>query len=234
MNNFIECPVCKASGIKKGSPRCPRCNSDLEVFGQIEHVEEGGSASSAALLIAYFLVLASVVAFSLFYLFVYKDAKSASEINLSQIQKLTTQIENLKAENDQYLQQIIDLRTQMGGVSENVVPASTIKKEEDVQTQASPVKQGPVEQPKQQKQVKTKTVTKAVSKNQAPAEKQKKLENIKTQSGVEYHLVKPGESLRRIAQKYYGDGKMYPKIMKDNNIKQPDQIYPGQKLKIIH
>jgi LysM repeat protein len=233
MNNYIECPVCKASGIKKGSPRCPRCNSDLEVFGQIENLEEGGSASSAALLIAYFLVLASVVAFSLFYLFVYKDAKAASEINLSQIKQLTTQIEGLKTENDQYLQQIIDLRTQIGGASEDILPASKTKKEEEVPTQTSQVKQAPSEVKKKPEQVKTQPVTKPVLKKQTPVAQEKKQENIKNQSGVVYHEVKPGESLRRIAQKYYGDGKMYPKIMKDNNIKQPDQIYPGQKLKII-
>lgn len=233
MNDYIECPVCKASGIKKGSPHCPRCNSDLEVFDQIENLEEGASASSAALLIAYFLVLACVVAFSLFYFFVFKDAQAASGINQSQIKQLTTQIENLKTENDQYLQQIIDLRTQMGSVSEDVLSASKIKKEEDAPAQVAQVKQTTVAQPKKQEQVKTQSVTKAASKKQAPIVQPKKQETIKTQTGVVFHQVKPGESLRRIAKKYYGDMEMYPKIMKDNNIKKPDQIYPGQKLKII-
>ena len=208
MNNYIECPVCKASGIKKGSPRCPRCNSDLEVFGQIENLEEGSSGSTAALTIAYFLVLACVVAFLLFYYFVYKDAQAASEVNKSQIKQLTTQIEGLKTENEQYLQQIIDLRTQMGSGSDNTIPASKIKKEENTQKQTAPTNQAPIAQPKKQEQ-------------------------LKTQSGVIYHEVKAGESLRRIAKKYFDDMGMYTKIMKDNNIKEPDQIYPGQKLKII-
>lgn len=234
MNNYIECPVCKASGIKKGSSRCPRCNSDLEVFDQIENLEEGTSGSTAALLIAYFLVLACGVAFTLFYFFVYKDAQAASEINQSQINQLTTQIEGLKTENDQYLQQIIDLRTQMGNVTEDNLTASKTTKEVDAQTQVVPVKQVPITQPKKQEQVKTQSGTKAVQIKKAPVTQPKKQEKVKTQSGVEFHVVKPGESLRRIAFKYYGDMKMYSKIMKDNNIKNPDHIYPGLKLKIIH
>ena len=208
MNNFMECPVCKASGIKKGSPRCPRCNSDLEVFGQIENLEEGSSGSTAALMIAYFLVLACVVSFLLFYFYVFTDAKASSDVNKTQIKQLTTQIEGLKTENEQYLQQIIDLRTQIGGGAESATQVSKTKKEANAQIQTNPVKQ-------------------------VTAPQTKKLDQPAAQSGVIYHEVQPGESLRRIAKKYFGDMDQYPKIMKDNNIKTPDQIYPGQKLKII-
>ena len=209
MNNYIECPVCKASGIKKGSPRCPRCNSDLEVFGQINNLEDGSNGSTAALMIAYFLVVVCVVAFLLFYFFVFKDAKAASDVNKAQIKQLTTQIDGLKTENDQYLQQIIDLRTKIGSGNETAVPGTKTKQEADVQPVNSPVKQAPVVQSK------------------------KKPDQPNVQSGIVYYEVLPGESLRRIAKKYFGDMEMYTKIMKDNNIKTPDQIYPGQKLKII-
>ncbi|MDP4290193.1 MAG: LysM peptidoglycan-binding domain-containing protein [Bacteroidota bacterium] len=208
MNNYIECPVCKASGIKKGSPRCPRCNSDLEVFGQINHLEEGSSGSTAALMIAYFLVLACVVSFLLFYFFVFKDAKTNSELNKTQIKQLNSQIEELKSENEQYLQQIIDLRTQIGGGADNSASESKNKKDNNVSVQVPQPKQSTVSQPDKQAQP-------------------------KAQSSVIYHEVLPGESLRRIAKKYFGDMDQYSKIMKDNNIKKPDQIYPGQKLKII-
>jgi len=209
MNNYIECPVCKASGIKKGSPRCPRCNSDLEVFGQIDNLEDGSSGSTAALMIAYFLVVVCVVAFLLFYFFVFKDAKAAADVNKAQIKQLTTQIDGLKTENEQYLQQIIDLRTKLGGGNESFVSVSKNKQEADVQPVSTPVKQAPLVQPK------------------------KKPDQPVAQSGIIYYEVLPGESLRRIAKKYFGDMEMYTKIMKDNNIKTPDQIYPGQKLKII-
>jgi uncharacterized protein YoxC len=209
MNNYIECPVCKASGIKKGSPRCPRCNSDLEIFGQIDNLEEGSSGSTAALMIAYFLVVVCVVAFLLFYFFVFKDAKAASDVNKNQIKQLTTQIEGLKTENEQYLQQIIDLRTKIGSGNDIADPVSKTRQQADVQSVNTPVKQAPVVQTR------------------------KKPDQSNVQSGVIYYEVLPGESLRRIAKKYFGDMEMYTKIMKDNNIKTPDQIYPGQKLKII-
>lgn len=209
MNNYIECPVCKASGIKKGSPRCPRCNSDLEIFGQIDNMEEGSSGSTAALMIAYFLVVICVVAFLLFYFFVFKDVKAAADINKNQIKQLTTQIDGLKTENEQYLQQIIDLRTKLGSGSESSVPAVKTKPEASIQPVGTPAKQTTVVQSKKASEPST------------------------AQSGVVYYEVLPGESLRRIAKKYFGDMEMYTKIMKDNNIKTPDQIYPGQKLKII-
>ncbi len=211
LNNQMECPVCKASGIKKGSPRCPRCNSDLEVFGQIDTIEEGGSGSTAALMLAYFLVIVSVIAFVLFYFFAYKDAKAAADVNQSKLRQLTEQIDQLKTENDQYLQQIIDLRTRLGSGNDVSDVVTKPKKEESVQNQpaqTTPQRQAPVSQPKQ-------------------------VEQTKSQGGVIYHEVKPGENLRRISKKYFGDTEMFNKILKDNNIKSPDQIYPGQKLKII-
>lgn len=208
----MECPVCKASGIKKGSPRCPRCNSDLEVFEQIDTIEEGGSGSTAALMLAYFLVLVSIIAFVLFYFFAYKDAKAAADVNQTKTRQLTEQIDQLKTENDQYLQQIIDLRTRLGSGNDVSDVSVKPKKEEPIQVQPS---------------------QNASSQRQTPVSQPKQIEQTKSQGGVIYHEVKPGESLRRISKKYFGDTEMYNKILKDNNIKTPDQIYPGQKLKII-
>lgn len=47
-----------------------------------------------------------------------------------------------------------------------------------------------------------------------------------------YYVVQKGDTLWAIAKKYYGNGNQYPKIVKANNIKNPDLIYPGQKLLI--
>lgn len=212
LNNQMECPVCKASGIRKGSPRCPRCNSDLEVFGQIDTIEEGGNGSTAALMLAYFLVVVSVIAFVLFYFFAYKDAKAAADINQSKLKEYTEKIDQLKTENDQYLQQIIDLRTRLGSGND----ASEI-----------------VAKPKKEEPLPSQTTQSAPVQRQAPITQTKQVEQPKSQGGVIYHEVKPGENLRRISKKYFGDSEMFNKILKDNNIKSPDQIYPGQKLKII-
>jgi nucleoid-associated protein YgaU len=48
----------------------------------------------------------------------------------------------------------------------------------------------------------------------------------------EWHIVRPGESLSAIAQKYYGDMEKYVEIAKANNISNPDLIRVGQKIQI--
>lgn len=47
------------------------------------------------------------------------------------------------------------------------------------------------------------------------------------------HVVKRGESLQRIALKYYGNGDEYQRIMRDNNIRNANHIKVNQRLKII-
>jgi len=51
---------------------------------------------------------------------------------------------------------------------------------------------------------------------------------------VRTHTVAPGESLSKIAKKYYGDANKWPKIFDANKdkLKNPDLIHPGQILKI--
>jgi len=48
------------------------------------------------------------------------------------------------------------------------------------------------------------------------------------------HVVQPGDTLWAIAKKYYGNGAQYTKIFNANRdkIKNPNLIYPGQKLVI--
>jgi LysM repeat protein len=50
----------------------------------------------------------------------------------------------------------------------------------------------------------------------------------------DYHVVVSGDTLWGIAKKYYGNGNQYPKIYEANKdqIKNPNLIYPGQKLVI--
>jgi nucleoid-associated protein YgaU len=48
------------------------------------------------------------------------------------------------------------------------------------------------------------------------------------------HVVQSGDTLSKIAQKYYGDPSMYTQIFEANRdvLKDPNKIFPGQKLKI--
>ena len=51
---------------------------------------------------------------------------------------------------------------------------------------------------------------------------------------TQWHEVQKGETLSKIAQKYYGDASLYPKIFEANRdaIKDPNLIRVGQKLRI--
>jgi len=51
---------------------------------------------------------------------------------------------------------------------------------------------------------------------------------------VEYYVIKSGDTLSAIAARYYGKGSLYPRIFEANRevIKNPDLIYPGQKIRI--
>ena len=51
---------------------------------------------------------------------------------------------------------------------------------------------------------------------------------------TEFYTVKSGDSLSKIAKKYYGNAMKYPTIFEANRevIKDPDLIYPGQVLRI--
>lgn len=51
---------------------------------------------------------------------------------------------------------------------------------------------------------------------------------------AEFYTVKKGDSLSKIAKKFYGDAKKYTKIFKANQplLSDPNKIYPGQTLRI--
>ena len=55
-----------------------------------------------------------------------------------------------------------------------------------------------------------------------------------TWSAEQWHEVVKGESLWKIAERYYGDGSLYPKIFEANRelLKDPDKIKIGQRLRI--
>lgn len=50
----------------------------------------------------------------------------------------------------------------------------------------------------------------------------------------QYHVVEKGDTLSKIADDYYGDASLYPKIFEANRdiLQDPNKIKPGQKLRI--
>jgi nucleoid-associated protein YgaU len=53
-------------------------------------------------------------------------------------------------------------------------------------------------------------------------------------AGVEYYIIKSGDTLSAIAQHFYNDPNKYPKIFEANRevIKDANLIFPGQKIRI--
>jgi nucleoid-associated protein YgaU len=51
---------------------------------------------------------------------------------------------------------------------------------------------------------------------------------------AQYHIVKKGDTLSKIAREYYGDAKLYPQIFDANRdiLTDPNKIQIGQKLRI--
>jgi nucleoid-associated protein YgaU len=75
---------------------------------------------------------------------------------------------------------------------------------------------------------KIKSLSEMPVKNTAPAVS----ESSTKESGTVTHTVKKGESLWRIAVKYFGDGRKSKKIAKDNGIAIDKILHEGMKLKI--
>ena len=51
---------------------------------------------------------------------------------------------------------------------------------------------------------------------------------------AQYYVVQKGDSLSKIAEEFYGDKMLYPKIFEANRhlLSDPNKITPGQKLRI--
>ena len=52
---------------------------------------------------------------------------------------------------------------------------------------------------------------------------------------VEFYVIQKGDTLWAISQKYLGNGSKYTRIFEDNRevIKDPNLIFPGQKIRIV-
>jgi len=59
-------------------------------------------------------------------------------------------------------------------------------------------------------------------------------EAVVREKNMRYYVVQPGDTLSKIAAKFYGSGKEYIKIYEANQdiISKPELIYPGQRLRI--
>ena len=60
------------------------------------------------------------------------------------------------------------------------------------------------------------------------------LQTPPVQEKVEYYIIKKGDTLSAVAKQFYGKANDYPKIFEANRevIKDPNLIFPGQKIRI--
>jgi len=56
--------------------------------------------------------------------------------------------------------------------------------------------------------------------------------DIQVHQGNQTYAVQPGDNLSKISKHFYGDANKYPKILKANQLEDPDKIKAGQKLVI--
>lgn len=51
---------------------------------------------------------------------------------------------------------------------------------------------------------------------------------------IEFYVIQSGDTLSKLAKKYYGDARKYPRIFEANRevIQDPDKIFVGQKIRI--
>jgi nucleoid-associated protein YgaU len=51
---------------------------------------------------------------------------------------------------------------------------------------------------------------------------------------AQYYVVKQGDTLSKLAEEFYGDKMLYPKIFEANEdvLQDPNKIKPGQRLRI--
>jgi nucleoid-associated protein YgaU len=72
-------------------------------------------------------------------------------------------------------------------------------------------------------------------------DQEESMENKSQQGGgadewdaTQWHVVQKGETLSKIAEQYYGDPSLYPKIFEANRdiLKDPNLIRVGQKLRV--
>jgi len=73
-----------------------------------------------------------------------------------------------------------------------------------------------------------------VGNSQGIAQVDDQLQAPQAQQEATYYDVKSGDTLSKIAKQFYGDANRYQEIFEANRpmLKNPDEIYPGQKLRI--
>ena len=223
----MDCPVCQYKGIPESTKTCPNCHSDLTGFKQLYQLRNSIKQKQniifamGALLVVLIAVLGYMVLFS--------NSLSGRYSNVA-LQEKENEIVRLKKQNSQLQKQILDLQQKLN--MKNMADTGQTGQDEEQFRKVIP---SPAEQerqaatpssPREEQTQQQKSTQQQEQPSSKPEEKEKQQE-------VTYYKVKAGETLYSIAERFYGEGKKYKKIMEDNNIEDPSDVQVGMKLKII-
>jgi cell division protein FtsL len=91
---------------------CPQCNADLEAFQLVENVDKKSKNRRILAIIMSVLFLAIVLVLLFTVVFVNKDSKPDQDY-ATQIDKMQTEMQNLKSENQKLIAEKKDLENQI-------------------------------------------------------------------------------------------------------------------------
>lgn len=206
----MDCPVCNHKGIPDESRTCPNCHADLTMFRSIHKLNSDIRLKRNVIFALAFLVVLLLV--FLGYMFLFSEGFS-SRYTRMEIQAKNNEIIELKKQNSDLRQQLFDLKQTHG-----------------IATDSSSTGFQKVIPSGKSDQQRLDALRNSRKVNQKPDKKTKTPEES---AEVTYYTIKAGETLYSVARKEYGDGKMYKKIMQDNNIDDPSDVKVGMRLKII-
>ncbi|HSW67113.1 MAG TPA: LysM domain-containing protein [Bacteroidales bacterium] len=213
----MECPVCKITlPKKKKHSQCTNCNADLEVYDLIAGIEEKVSGQKSTIFILTMMLLLFVGAMAAYYFYFSKPPlQNNLQVSTDLIKQQQAEIQQLQTEKTILMQSIIDLQARLEAASGQ--PATSVI------SRPTPL------------QPDTPNINTNIPRVQTPTPTPPVVTPVVTPAQVSerIHVVRRGETLRQIAEIYYGNPDAFTRIMADNNIKNPDQITVGQRLKII-
>lgn len=211
----MECPVCKATLPKrKKHSQCTNCNADLEIYDIMAGIEDKIGSQKSTIFILTMLIVVFVGSMAAYYFYFSKPPLQDNlQLSTDLIKQQQAEISQLQTEKSILMQSIIDLQTRLEAVTgqpaESVIsrPTGMQPAPQQIDTNRPPM------------QTPTPVATPTRTTPDVPVER--------------IHVVRRGETLRQIAEIYYGNPDAFTRIMEDNNIKDPNQISVGQRLKII-
>ena len=171
----MDCPLCDYKGLGEDTNNCPSCNADLSAYRALDAVEVSMNRQKRKPML--FLILFIIAFVASIAIFIVLCVLGPKETDKEEIALENTEIQAVKAENNQLVADLEKLKGENARLKEQLSEA-------------------------RKKQLVT-------------------------------HVVKKGETLFIIAEKYFGDGNKYMKLAADNHLDDPDMIFTGTELIIL-